>query len=296
VLAITAVYMAVARVSILFSFQSTRITPIYPAAGLALVAALLLGRRGLAGVWLGAVATVTISALSHGASSLPAWSGALGMGVTGGTGAMAGAWLGALLVNRFSEGPFFLESGWNVLVLLLAGAFAGGAVSPTVGVLSLSCGGMIPWHSFGISWLTWWVGDAGGIVVFAPLLLAWTRRETRVPDLRVAMETAFLIAATALVSYGVFFRNLHFEYGLLPLVLWAAFRFGARGATSVSAAITALATVGTSLGRSPFARGTVTEALLNLHLFLLVTVFCALLLAGLLAERRPCPARGLHHR
>ena len=284
-LGVAACYALLARASILFSFQSSRITPIFPAAGLALVAVLLLGRRGLWGVCLGAVVTVTISGLGHGPWSVPALAMALVMGLAGGTGAAAGAWAGARLVQRYGEAPHPLDSGWNILILLSTGALIGGAVSPTVGVMTLTLGGIIPWPLVGPSWVTWWVGDVAGIVVAAPLLLAWLRRDPTPGGWGRGLEAAGLTAATALVCHGIFFWNLNFEFALLPLILWAAFRFGVRGATTSAAMITVFATVGTSLGRSPFARGTVTSSLLHLHLFLAVTVFCALLLAGLLAER-----------
>jgi len=278
-------YALVARASILFSFQASRITPIYPAAGLALAAAFLLGRVGLLGVWLGAVLTVTISGLSQGHLSWPALGHALPMGLVGGTGAMAGAWAGAHLVRRFSHGPFPLESGWNVLVLLTMGALVAGAVSPTLGVLSLTLGGIIPWALFGISWLTWWVGDASGVVVAAPLIMAWLRREPQDENRPLGLEALVLAAATGLVCYGIFFRELNYEYVLLPLILWAAFRFRVRGAMSAAGVITIFATLGTSQGHGPFARGTATSSLLHLHMFLAVIMSCALLLAGLLAER-----------
>jgi PAS domain S-box-containing protein len=72
----------------------------------------------------------------------------------------------------------------------------------------------------------------------------------------------------------------------MPLLLWAAFRFGMRGASTIAAAIAIFATAGTCLGGGPFVKETVNESLLSLHSFLDVTIICALFLAGVLAERK----------
>jgi PAS domain S-box-containing protein len=77
-----------------------------------------------------------------------------------------------------------------------------------------------------------------------------------------------------------------FAYGVMPLLLWAAFRFGMRGASTAATAIAILATIGASHGGGPFAKDTVNESLLSLHSFLDVTIICALFLAGVLAERK----------
>src|SRR5258708_33823477 len=49
----------------------------------------------------------------------------------------------------------------------------GTTVSATFGVTSLSLGGYAAWANYGAIWLTWWLGDMGGALVIAPLLLLW---------------------------------------------------------------------------------------------------------------------------
>jgi two-component system cell cycle sensor histidine kinase/response regulator CckA len=98
-------------------------------------------------------------------------------------------------------------------------------------------------------------------------------------------EASALGGVTLLLAGLVFFRNWPFEYGLMPQLAWAAFRFGMRGTSAAAAVIAVLAAVGTSLGSSPFARGTVNDSLLALDSFLAVTVVFSMLLAGVLVER-----------
>jgi PAS domain S-box-containing protein len=88
------------------------------------------------------------------------------------------------------------------------------------------------------------------------------------------------------LCFFVFFRTVPLAYGLMPLLLWAAFRFGMRGATTTAATIAVLATIGICRGGNPFGTWTLNQSLLALHSFLDVTIVCALFLAGVLAERQ----------
>jgi PAS domain S-box-containing protein len=212
------------------------------------------------------------------------------VGIIIGVGSMSGAGAGAWLVQRFCQGKYPLQSVRNVLMLVVAGALGGCMVSPTVGVLSLSLAGTIPWQYFGYSWLTWWVGDASGTIIIAPLILAWFYPQPFSKNSWRIIEVATLGGLTLLLCDFAFFRDTHLEYLLTPLLLWASFRFGVRGASSLAATIAIFATIGTSQGSSPFVIGTVNESLLYLHSFLSVTVISALFLAGLLAERKRAEA------
>jgi PAS domain S-box-containing protein len=100
------------------------------------------------------------------------------------------------------------------------------------------------------------------------------------------LEASVLGVATLLVCYMVFFRHTPFEYGLLPLLLWAAFRFSMRGASTAVATIALFAMIGTSRGTSPFVGGTVNESLLLLNSFFGVTITCTLFMAGMMEEQR----------
>ena len=286
ILGVAVVYGVAAKVSFFFTIEPGNISPIFPAAGVALAAVMLLGRNALAGVWLGSFLANTASfadgSVGSGRPGLPD----LLVGSAIGLGAMSGAGAGAFLVRRFCAGEHPLHSGRNVLMLIAVGAFGCGMISPTFGVLSLSLAGMIPWERFGYSWVTWWVGDAAGALVAAPLLLTWHQPHPFRENARRKLEAAALGAATFLVCFFVFFRNKPFEYGLLPLVLWGAFRFGVRGASTTTAAVALFAMIGTSRGTSPFAGGSVNESLLLLNSFFGVTITCALFMAGVMNEQR----------
>ncbi len=286
ILQIAVVYAVVARVSFLFTIPPGNITPIFPAAGLALAAVMVMGRNTLIGVWLGSFAANTISFIDGSMPSVQTGLANVPVGAFIGLGAMSGAAAGAFLVRSLCKDEHPLQSGRNVLILVVAGALGSCLISPTFGVLSLSLAGNIPWERFGYSWITWWVGDAAGTLVAAPLLLAWQQRHPFGRNAWRISEAAMLGGMTLLVCFFVFFRNTPCEYALLPLLLWAAFRFGMRGVSTTAAVIALLATIGTSRGSSPFVGASTNESLLLLNSFFGVTIICALFLAGLMEERR----------
>src|SRR5262249_31591779 len=57
----------------------------------------------------------------------------------------------------------------SALALILAGVLSG-AVSATIGVSRLRMAGMLPPGCFAPTWVVWWFGDMGSIIVLAPLL------------------------------------------------------------------------------------------------------------------------------
>jgi len=98
---------------------------------------------------------------------------------------------------------------------------------------------------------------------------------------------AMLGMVTLLLCIFVLFQQqAHVEYCLLPLLLWSAFRFGARGAATAAAAIAIFAMIGTRLESSPFVGNTVHESLMLLYSFLGVAMISVLVLAGILSERK----------
>ena len=60
----------------------------------------------------------------------------------------------------------------DVLALVALAAVASTLIAATIGVASLVVGDEIPAGDFGTTWRTWWLGDMGGDLLVAPLLMA----------------------------------------------------------------------------------------------------------------------------
>src|SRR6185503_2181572 len=72
----------------------------------------------------------------------------------------------------------------------------------------------------------------------------------------------------------------------IPVLLWAAFRFGPRETATAILLLAAIAIRGTLRGLGPFAQGTPNESLLLLQAFIAVIAVTKLMVASIVAERR----------
>ena len=94
--------------------------------------------------------------------------------------ALAGAWM----VQRFAGGIRVFEHAFDVFRFALAASLSA-LISATIGLTGLALAGFADWANYPSIWLTWWLGDLGGAVMFAPLLVLWRRVRGRSPEGRV---------------------------------------------------------------------------------------------------------------
>jgi integral membrane sensor domain MASE1 len=164
------------------------------------------------------------------------------------TGNTLEAVVGAYLVNRFANGRDAFDRPEDVFKWALLAAMISTVVSATFGVTSLCLGGVASWASYGAIWLTWWLGDAAGALIVAPLVLLWVRNPRLQWSRRQAWEAALLLLAVGVVGLIVFGGVAPFEdksptltFLCIPPVVWAAYRFGQRKAVTVSFLLSAIA-------------------------------------------------------
>ena len=287
ILVVAIVYALGTKVALQMTNLPGSVSPVFPDVGLALAAVLIVGRMALFGVWLGSFSANALvffhSTANTGYSITSAVLTAAIIAI--GTSACAGS--GAWLVWRVckEEHPWF--SGYNVLLLATIGALVCCMLSPTCGLLGLALGGYVPWQGIACSWLGWWAGDAAGAIIVAPLVLAWHFQHSIRKKSWLMLEMALLGVVTLLLCIFVLFQQqAHVQYCLLPLLLWAAFRFGMHGAATAAVAIAIFAMIGNRLESGPFVGNTVHESLMLLYSFLGVAIICVLVLTGILSERK----------
>ena len=272
------VYFAAARFGLSFAVVAPQVTVVWPPSGIALAAVLVLGLPVWPGVWLGAFAA---NVLAHEGAGTAA---AIATGNT--LEALAGAWL--LRRVRFHES---LDRVWDVMGLLGLAAGLSTIAAASIGTISLCMSGLQPWSAFGRLWFEWWLGDAMGILLFAPALLIWGSRP-RSHVLRYRAREALTLGACVVLastaSFGGHFAQLtgnHFTYLLFPILIWAAVRFGQRGAAPAILIVTGIAVAFTVRGVGPFGGTSAGHRLTMLQVFLAVAALTALVLGGAVAER-----------
>ena len=117
------------------------------------------------------------------------------------------------------------------------------AISATAGTVSMLAGGVVDGSDATEFWRTWWLGDTSGGLVVLPLMLAWAQDPLAAWRRIRTWEGAAVIAAVTALGVVAVSTEEPITYMVFPALIWAAFRFGAPGAT-LSIAITAGVAIG----------------------------------------------------
>jgi len=283
-LAAFAVYVLAGKLSLRLASVHPSATPFWPPTGVAVVLLLAFGLRFWPVIFAGAFLVNLTTAGSY----------LTALGIA--TGNCLEAVVAAHLVFRFANGRQVFEKTWDILRFALYAGLLSTAIAATLGVTTLILGGLAPWRQYGLIWRiwrTWWLGDATADLVFAPFLLLWSANFSLKWSKRQFVEAAALLLLTLLVSgtvFGSFFhaqiRNDPWTFLCTPLLIWAAFRFGPREASTVICVICGVAVLGTTRGFGPFARDSVNDSLLLLQSFLSTQALMTLVFAAEVSERR----------
>jgi signal transduction histidine kinase len=274
------VYFVAGKFGLMLASLHASASPVWPAAGIALGALLVLGYRGWPAIFIGAF-LVNVTTAGNVATSL-----AIASGNT--LEALCGAWL----VNRFAGGTTVFDRPQGVFKFALAAAVST-IIGPAFGVTSLALAGFADWANYGAIWLTWWLGDATGDLLIAPLIILWSIPSKRRWNRREAVEVGILLLLLFVLSEMVFggwltisTKNYPIVFTCGPIVIWTAFRFTQRETASGIFVLSAIAIWGTLHGFGPFLRETENQSLLALQSWTAVLTITAMALSAGMAERR----------
>ena len=269
-------YFAAGRLGMMLPGFGTIVTLLWLPAGIAVAALLRWGFVCWPGVMLGAFAV--------GIATAPSVPAALGIALGNTLGPLLTAW------TLRSIGFHAAFDRKRDIVLLALAAAVGMLPSATFGIGSLSLAGSLP-EGRGAAGLIWWAGDIMGVLLTAPLVLAFTQREVRGIALRRG-EFALWLATTALVTWGVFVWNNRavdpawsVAFLPLPLVAWAALRYGPVGTSLALIVISVGATYGTATGHGPLVRPRPIEDVEILWIFMATAAALGWLITALDAAR-----------
>ena len=279
--ALFAAYVVAGKLSLRLAFVHPSASVVWPPTGIALAALLVLGMRFWPAI-LAAAFVVNITTAGSAATSL-------GVAVGNTLEAVAGCWL----VNRWAGGRAAFETPRNIFRFAALAGLLSTTISATLGVTSLSLGSYAAWRQFASIWFTWWLGDATGALVVAPLLVLWAvwpRLEWTYAQAGEVAALLLSLAATAQFIFGGGFQllsgNEPHTYLCMPFLVWAAFRFGQRKTATAIFLLSAIAVAGTLRGAGPFASSSLNASLLHLHVFLAIISVLTLAFAAEVAEHR----------
>ncbi|MFL5967719.1 MAG: MASE1 domain-containing protein [Gaiellaceae bacterium] len=223
--------------------------------------------------------------LSNSYSALP-----LGAAIGQTCGNMLEVLVAAVLVRRLLDRGSPLRTIAGVGGLL--GALAlGTLISATVGPLVLNIAGVVPARSLVRVIRTWWLGDLGGALMVVPLVIAWRPLPIRLPARRRLLEAAVLAVAAAALGEVAVHSHDPLSYLAFPGLIWAAVRFGERGATLVVAVTGSIAIWATTHSEGPFVFASIGHSVVSTQLFIAVSAGSSLCLAALVAEREALALR-----
>ncbi|WP_083706951.1 PP2C family protein-serine/threonine phosphatase [Intrasporangium flavum] len=273
---VAAAYYLGARLGLGLSLVEHNVTPLWPPTGIAVAAFLLQDRRR----WTAVTVAVLLAAF---AVNLPISTGPVPAAVTA-LGNAAAPLVAALLLRRVGFRRQ-LDRRRDALAIVLLGALASMLVSATVGAGTLAASGSIPMSELPSAWAVWWTGDAMGVLVVTPFLLAvplitdgtWGRWQW--------LEGAAVLVATGLVSAWAAFSQLAVLVLVLPVLGWAAWRLQLRGAAPAALVASVVATSAAAHQSGPFAGLSLLGQMLSLQSFNACVALTSFFLASLVSER-----------
>ncbi|MEJ2465960.1 MAG: EAL domain-containing protein [Candidatus Thiodiazotropha sp.] len=198
-----AIYIA-AKLSQHLTTPPSNASPVWPGAGIALAVTMLYGPRALIGIFLGVAAfEFQLFALTASDQTITTTL-IISFGV--GIGACLQALVAAELIRRVIGPSPRLVRDSDILYFQLLGGPVASMLSASIGISVLWSLDIVTTANLSVSWLTWWVGDTIGVVIFAPLVLIffshkdplWQGRKTTVAFPMLVL----LLTAIAFYSYA----------------------------------------------------------------------------------------------
>lgn len=273
--AIGAIYFALAKGGLALASIHPSATPIWPPTGVALAVVLLRGYR----IW---PAIFTAAMVANATTA-----GSVATSIAIATGNSLEAVVGAYLINQWSDGCNTFSTPNSVAKFALICIVIATPISASIGLTSLATVGYIEPKNFADAWITWWLGDATGALVVAPVIVLWAAGHHHAFSRNEFFETVGVLATAAVVGLIAFSPLIEQTPGRDPLgflailpMLWAALRRGPRDTATVALVLAGSTIWGTLMGGGPFTSGHLNSSFLLVLMFLISITVPSLLLSA----------------
>lgn len=272
-----ALYLGAGKLGLAAPFTSSNVSPIWPAAGIAVAAVLIWGIQVAPAIAFAAFFVNFLTPIPTSAS------------VAIGLGNASSAVVAGYLLRRSSDFQTSLPRLRDVLKLVTVAAVLTTTLAASVGVTALTLAHTKAWYGYGSAWRIWWLGDAMGVLVVAPLLLTGRDLVSVYRGWRL-LEACFLLIGILVTSAAIFgpgaaVRDDVLAFVVFPFVIWAALRFRVAGAAVAGLLSASVAVWGTAHGFGPFVKHTPLHNAVLLQIFVAVISLTGLILAAVINER-----------
>jgi integral membrane sensor domain MASE1 len=160
-LIVAAIYIGFAESARLLPAIGPAATPLWPPTGFALALVLLRGYRIWPAILVGSVSPYLMASRSL------LESGSVGIGTL--LAAFAGTWL----INRWSNGRETFDTPSTVARFAIISFAPTTMISSTIVLAGFILTGKLELSDSVATWLTWWLADAAGTLVIAPVVVLW---------------------------------------------------------------------------------------------------------------------------
>jgi len=270
-------YFAAGRLGLAVPFTSANVSPVWPAAGVGIGLVLICGMRVAPAIALAAFLVNFLSPLPTLAAIIV------------GIGNALSAVTAAYLLRQFSIFKRPLSRLGDVMRLIVFGAMLATTVAAFIGVSGLTVTHTRAWSGYASAWRIWWLGDAMGVLIVAPLILNF-RDLLRICRGWRLVEICAVCVGVLAVSSAVFgpwaaVRDDVLALVVFPFVVGGAIRFGIAGASLASLLSAAIAVWGTARGFGPFVNHSPLHNAVLLQIFIAMTSLTGIILAAVISER-----------
>jgi PAS domain S-box-containing protein len=283
---VAAAYYLSARAGLALRFPPDNLSAFWPPAAVLLVALLMTPSHRWWVVLLASLPPHVIAQIQVGRSAL--------FSLFFGLLAWLGAWTATVALRRVRGEPWRLASLQDFYLYTLCAVIGGSVIAASAGTaLQVLAQGS---RGFWVTWRMRFLFNALVHLTLSPALLIWITGGIgwlKSVSPRRYGEACLLAVALLAVGLKAFGGDTGSPdslplllYAPMPLLLWAAVRFGPRGAASALSFIACLSIWNAVHGRGPFTTQSPAENVLALQLFLVVAAVPLLVLAILIQERQ----------
>jgi PAS domain S-box-containing protein len=288
---VAASYIGLAESALLLPAINPAATPLWPPTGFALALVLLRGYRIWPAILVGSFSPYFMA----GRSLLEFGS----VGISTLLAAFAGTWL----ISRWSNGHNTFGTPSSIAKFAIISFAPTTMISSTIVLAGFVLANKLSFPDSVVTWVTWWLADAAGTLVIAPVVALWAMMPLRSFSKWSLLESValfILVSVIGIVAYSPLIRsdlishdlNMLLPYRsllgflvLLPL-MWAGLRGNQRNVATAALIFCGMAVWGFSAGSDPFPKTDLNGALLSLLVLSISVSVPPLALAAATATRQ----------